>query len=83
MEDVRERLRTGRVQFVVADVGQALHWVPAEVCFDYFKNDVRNHLVEPAQRFALSEFPGEYCYSASEWTDDAGSQPFILLEKHH
>lgn len=82
MEDIRERLKMGRVQFVVADVGQALHWVPAAACFDYFKDDVISHLVEPAQRFTLAKFPGEYCYCASEWSD-AGSQPIILLEKHH
>jgi hypothetical protein len=79
---IRELLKSGRVQFVVADVGLALQWVPVADCFEYFKSEIRVHVAEPTQRAALSEFPGEYCYFASEWTD-AGSLPIILLERHH
>ena len=37
-DDVREFLASGRVQFVIADVGFALHWIPASESIDFARS---------------------------------------------
>jgi hypothetical protein len=78
--DVREFLALGTIEFVVADVGVALRWIPASECFDFWKNEVKPHLAS-GRNVALNEFPGRYCYFASLWKE--GAMPIVLLEKHH
>jgi len=80
-ETIRDLLRAGRIRFVVADVGAALHWVPEADCFDVWKTEVQPHLAEPDQRVSLEQFPGQYAYFASQWDD--GATPIILLSKAH
>ena len=80
-DDVREFLASGTVQFVVADVGVAPRWIPACECFDFWKNEVKPHLASGAKA-ALNEFPGGYCYFASQW-EEGPTAPIVLLEKHH
>jgi hypothetical protein len=80
-DDVREFLTSGRVQFVVADVGKAPRWIPASECFDFWKHEAKPHLAG-TERASLNEFPGGYCYFASQWEGET-TTPIVLLEKHH
>jgi hypothetical protein len=83
--DVAELLRGGSVSFVIADCGRPLNWVPHRDCYRFWKNEVKPRLVEPdaAERgFRLEEFPGQYCYVASEW--GLGEEgPVVVLETYH
>ena len=79
--DVAAMLRQGRVRFVVANSGEGLKWSPPSECYDFWKTEVKSRIAETGRVF-LEEFPNEYCYVASEWTDNQQS-PIVLLEKHH
>ncbi len=81
-EDVRSLLASGPVQFVVVDVGAAPRWIPARECFHFWKTEAKPHLASE-ERVSLQDFPGEYCYFASQWDSIERSAPIIVLEKHH
>jgi hypothetical protein len=79
-EDIRALLKIGSVRFVVAEVGVPIQWIADAECFEFWKREVRLRIGDPAGS-SLRDFPGEYCYFASEWTD--GGMPLVLLEKSH
>ncbi len=80
-EHIIALLRRSQVHFVVASAGEPLRWVAPAECFAFWKVEVSPHLAAPEASIFLSEFPSEYCYSASEW---AGAElPIVLLEAHH
>ena len=79
--DVREFLASGCVQFVVAELGAPLRWIPASECFDFWKKEAKPHLAR-GKNASLNEFPGRYCYFASQW-DGEKTAPIVLLEKYH
>lgn len=80
--DIAELLRAGAVHFVVADVGSTLKWIPLEGCYRFWKSEVKDHLADPAAANYLENFPGEYCYFASEW-ESGGGEPIVLLTMSH
>ncbi len=81
--DVAILLRNGPLRFVVANVGMPLQWRLGNECFSFWKSEVKMRLVPgDASSFRLEDFPGEYCYCASEWTGAVGS-PIVLLETSH
>ena len=45
--DVTDLLRSGRVRFVVADIGQPLQWLPSEECYEFWKFEAATHIAEP------------------------------------
>jgi hypothetical protein len=78
-----EMLREHPVEFYVADVGLPLRRVDAAKCYDFWRSEVKAHVVDdPESGFHLDAFPGEYAYVASEWAGELQS-PIVLLEKHH
>ena len=82
--DITDLLRLGPVRFVVANVGGRLEWVPVEQRYEFWKSQVKMRLVDPAvEGFRLEDFPGEYCYSASEWKADELEEPIVLLSRFH
>jgi hypothetical protein len=81
-EDIRQFLASGPVQFVVADVGVALRWIPASECFSFWKNEAGTHLVS-GDRIVLDDFPGGYCYFASHWEGPESEAPIVVMERHH
>jgi hypothetical protein len=84
-EDIVALLQLGKVHFVVANVGDTFQWIPLEQCYKFWKSEVKNHIVEPAKAedgFLLEEYPGSYCYIASEWCTDM-AEPVIVLSVYH
>lgn len=80
--DIGGLLHAGKVQFVVADVGRSLKWIPADECYLFWKSEVKNHLADPMARICLEDLPDDYCYFASEWEARSGA-PIVLLVKSH
>ena len=80
--DVADLLRSGRVRFVVADIGKSLQWIPPEECYEFWKSEAKTHIAEPEARNYLENFQGEYYYFASEWKTDK-DEPVVLLAKSH
>lgn len=80
--DARELLRLGPVQFVVANIGEKLRWIPLTDSFSFWKQEVQSHLAEPDTSILLRNYPGEYCYLASEWLSQA-EEKIVLLERIH
>ena len=84
--EIADLLRSGQVRFVVADVGKPLQWVASRTCFDFWKTEAKQNILNPTERKQLDDFPGSYCFSASRWKDvedSEATEPIILLEKHH
>ncbi len=82
LSEIVSMLRTGKVRFVVADIGHHLQWVPSEHSYEFWKSEVKMHLAPPDASAYLEDFPDEYCYFASEWKADGG-EPIVLLAKSH
>jgi hypothetical protein len=80
-EDIRAILHSGSVKFVVANVGSPLRWVPEDECFAFWRNEVQPRVADPSGA-SLNEFPGGYCYFATEWMPVRGS-PLVVLECAH
>lgn len=51
--DIVGLLRSGKVGFVVADIGDPLKWIAADECYDFWKVEVKQHLVEPSTRIFI------------------------------
>ena len=79
--DIRGLLRAGPVRFVVAEVGKPPRWVPARECFQFWTAEVQPRAAG-AGGADLADFPGGYCYFASEWAAGDGA-PFVLLSVAH
>lgn len=74
--DVRDLLRRGPVQFVVADLGAKPIWIPANECFTFWKGEALPRLADQ------DELPDGVCYVASQWSTPYGS-PIVALERYH
>ena len=79
--DIQELLRIAPVIFVVANVGSTLEWLSIEQCYQFWKSEVRLRVCVPDKPIDLDQFPGAYCYLASEWS--LGSSSLIVLERCH
>lgn len=84
-EQVRQRVQARDLVFVVAAPGLALHWVPAAQTAEFWKLDVKPHLVERWDApIDIYHYPHGYAYIASEWLPhDPAEARIVLLEKHH
>jgi hypothetical protein len=79
--DLVELLRTGPVQFLVADAGLELRWMRTPQLFEFWKT-VRPQIAHPEKPIYREQVLNETAYIASEWrgrTDEC----LILLEKYH
>jgi hypothetical protein len=80
--DIRERLGDPLLRFVIASVGAKLRWYAKPEVFAIWRDEVRPRLAYPEARVSLDEYPGGYCYRASEWTLSDGTT-VVVLECHH
>jgi len=78
---IRGLMGTGQVQFIVANCGAKLNWIPTQERFEFWKT-VRPQIADPIKPIQLNQFPNETAYTASEWRGRIG-ECLILLEKHH
>ena len=80
-DDIRDLLRAGPVRFVVANLGAPIRWIPAGECYRFWKAEVQPWV---ADRIGadLDNYPGGYCYFASEWAVGDGP-PVVLLAVAH
>jgi hypothetical protein len=77
-----ELLRLGPVQFVVADCGSNLEWIPMDERFAFWKKIQRQFAdLDPHQPIRLEQFPNQTAYTASQWRGRAG-ECVVLLVKH-
>ena len=81
-DNIKDLLRQGQVNFIIADVGLKPTLVDRNQCFDFWKLEVEKHLVTDINKINIDIFPDSYAYLASEWTTDSPT-PIILLEKMH
>lgn len=79
---IKDLLRVGPFQFVVADVGTPLHWIETDASFGFWRRIVEPHLSEPDNFISLDRFPGGLAYLASLWKRQE-EPPIILLEAVH
>ncbi len=80
---VKQLLRAGSVRFVVADLGNALQWLPTDRIFDFWKAEAAPRLLDPSlTEWDIEALPGEYGYAASLWEVPEGD-PVVLFECHH
>lgn len=79
-DQIKAILRSGKVRFVEANVGEPLRWTAPDDCFARWRQVAAN--VTDVERFALEDFPDEWAFVASEWEGRSGER-LILLEKHH
>lgn len=81
--NLAELLRSGPVQFVMADCGSNLEWIPMDERFAFWKR-IQQQIadLDPHQPIRLEQFPNETPYTASQWCGRAG-ECVVLLEKHH
>src|SRR5689334_24836427 len=80
--EVTEMLKLHPVEFIVADVGGPLKRIPVEKCYEFWKSEVKRHLLNPHGQLDRSALPDEYGYLASEWSGQI-EVPIVLLEKVH
>ena len=80
--DVTEMLKVHPVEFIVADVGAPLKRIPVAKCYEFWKSEVKRHLLDPHGKLDRSKLPDEYGYLASEWSGRL-EVPIVLLEKIH
>ena len=81
-DDLAEMLRIHPVEFIVADVGTPLKRIPIDKCYEFWKSEVKGHLLNPDGKLDRSKLAGEYGYLASEWSGRI-DVPIVLLEKIH
>lgn len=71
-------------RLAVADLGVPLHWLDPVEIPTFWENEARGRIVDPsAARFRLDEYPGEYCFTVSEWREPESSSPIYVFERHH
>lgn len=75
--DVRDLLRGGAVQFVVAEVGHKLRWIDLADCYRFWMDEAQHHFAEPVGRTAND---GIYLYRAYEWQSREVASPIVVLE---
>lgn len=81
--EINELLRTWSAHFLVAEVGRCLQWVDPAERYSFWKSELKPHLVEPShQTTHVGQFPGHYCYMASEWQSQLG-EILVVMEKFH
>ena len=82
-EDVAHLLRTGVVNFVVADVGKPLLWIDSNDNYLIWKAEIKPHLASADHAYKLDDFPGSYFYLASDWSDLDAPSHIVVLERQH
>jgi len=78
---IRGLMGTGQVQFIVANCGAKLNWIPMQERFEFWKA-IRPQVTDALRPISLEQLPNQTAYTASEWRGRTG-ECLILLETHH
>ena len=78
---IRGLMGTGQVQFIVADCGAKLNWIPMQERFEFWKA-IRTQVADAGRPIYIERFPNQTAYIASEWRGRTG-ECLILLEMNH
>ena len=81
VSDIKEALRLGNAEFIIVDIGKPLERIASSSVYDFWKEEKEN--IADDERIYLEDYPGEYFYSATEWTSNDNDKRIILLEKNH
>lgn len=84
---IKELLKTASLIFIVDDT-TSKKWIPKDAIFNFWRDEVKNRIVEPKQanRFELDKYPGSYCFIAREHKntkDVEDTTVYIVLEIVH
>ena len=79
---IRELMKQTPVVFALANVGSKLKWISLDQCYQFWKEEVKEHLVDKPDKIYIDDLTAGYTYIASEWTSES-NEPIILLEKAH
>jgi len=82
LPEIKQLLKSDKIQFVVANVGDRLQWIPKSDTYTFWKNKVQINLIENPEHIILDLLPNEFGYLASHWKTDGGLD-IILLEMYH
>ncbi len=78
---IRELLRAGPIRFVLAEIDRPVHWLELDESFTFWKAKLRDHVCE-GERFYLENYPGGYCFAASE-SELPTTERVVVLERRH
>ena len=81
-EEIKEILKAGPVRLIVADVGQKLKWIPLDKCFERYKKEIKEHIIDHLENIDLEKFKYNFAYIASLWTDKANKKVVVLEQVH-
>tara|TARA_B110000967_G_scaffold209020_1_gene263347 strand:- start:2989 stop:3288 length:300 start_codon:yes stop_codon:yes gene_type:complete len=81
-DELTEMLKRNPVEFVIANVGYNLKWIPIEKCYENWKSKIKTHVVQDLNKIELDKFPNAFAYVASEWSGKTQTR-IILLEMLH
>lgn len=81
-DELTEMLKKHPVEFVIANVGDNLKWLPVDNCYDVWKSKIKAHVVQDLDRIELEKFPNKLAYVASKWSGETQTT-IVLIEKHH
>jgi len=79
--DILSLIREAAIRFVVAYSRTDFRWIDLADCYKFWKDEVKAHHCK-GDRIYLEDYPGEYCYVASEWQLESGER-MIVLEIYH
>jgi len=81
-KEIQEKLKNNPIEFVVASIGEKLNWVSFDKSFNFWKTELKPHLVDDINNINLNAYPNNYAYIASEWSREIETS-IILFEKYH
>jgi hypothetical protein len=79
---VQELILQGDLALAEASCGLKLSWISPDSALEFFKKQIKGHVIDDPDRIILEEYEDHWCYLASLWRDAEG-QKLILLETYH
>lgn len=79
---VQELVFKGDIAVAEASCGLKLSWVSPNSAIEFYKKQIKGHIVNDPDRIILADYEDEWCYLASLWSS-ADGQKAILLETYH
>ena len=80
--DIVKILKEQKIEFVIADVGVNFEWIKVDSCFEFWKIELKNHLIDDENYIKIENYIGQYAYIASLWRNES-QNILVLLEKYH